>query len=143
MIRFQLFGLFVVGFFLLVELRGLTRATIRRWRNLARCLIWLAALVAIARPDCMSVLAHLLGIGRGADLLTYFVGVFGTAGLLSVYSRCRTLEKQLALLIRRDAIASPYFMSEERCTLDCSPPRAVACCLPAPAMGVLHNVRPE
>lgn len=124
MIRFQLLGLFVVGLFLVLELRDLTRTAIGRWRSFARCLIWLAALVAIARPEAASQLAHLLGIGRGADLVIYLFAVFGTAGLLSVYARCRCLEKQLTVLIRRDAISAPTFMNNNGPPADDVPARA-------------------
>lgn len=51
-------------------------------------------------PDLSNAMAHFLGVGRGADLLTY-LGLSGLAFLwLLMYSRLRTLDERMTVLAR-------------------------------------------
>ncbi|MEX1071977.1 MAG: DUF2304 domain-containing protein [Anaerolineales bacterium] len=59
------------------------------------------AVVMVARPDWASALANWLGVGRGADLVTY-LGISGLVFLwLGLYTRQRELDVRLTELARR------------------------------------------
>lgn len=105
----NLFQLLAIGSLVIVMLGEIARLsqgrlTLGSW--LVRSSIWLAALVAIARPLLLQSLANLLGIGRGTDVLLYgLVFVFlGTSFFL--YSRTVLLQRQVTELIRRYALDS-------------------------------------
>jgi hypothetical protein len=75
-----------------------------RSRLLDRGVFFVLAILAIAmvmRPDWANDVAHYLGVGRGADLLTY-LGISGLAVLwLGLYTRQRDLDVRLTELARR------------------------------------------
>lgn len=66
--------------------------------------IALVAIVMIAQPDWANAIANAVGVGRGADLVTY-LGISGLGFLwLRLYIRQRELEAQLTDLARQLAI---------------------------------------
>ena len=71
---------------------------------LIRLCVWLAAAIAVAQPQLLQVLANLLGIGRGTDVLLYLLvfAFFGTSFFL--YARTVVLQRQLTQLVRRYAL---------------------------------------
>ncbi len=66
--------------------------------------IAISALLMVARPDWANALAQSVGVGRGADLLTYL----GLSGLglvcLQLYTRQRKQKEKITDLVRRMAI---------------------------------------
>src|SRR3989304_4103992 len=67
-------------------------------------LLGVVAVVMVARPDWANAVAHFLGVGRGADLVTY-LGISGLAFfLLGLYTRQRELHVRLTELARRMTI---------------------------------------
>ncbi|HKO94783.1 MAG TPA: DUF2304 domain-containing protein [Polyangiaceae bacterium] len=66
---------------------------------------------AILLPDYTTVVANLLGVGRGADLILYVFGLFTVFALMILYTHVRTLSLQMTALVRqlaiRDAIVAP------------------------------------
>ena len=55
-------------------------------------------------PDKTNVIAHKLGVGRGADLLFYVCILLFLFFVLKLFSRIRRLEKKITGIIRKDAI---------------------------------------
>jgi small membrane protein len=55
-------------------------------------------------PNKTNVIAHKLGVGRGADLLFYVCILLFLFFVLKLFSRIRRLEKKLTEIIRKDAI---------------------------------------
>lgn len=85
----------------LLYFRRLRRRLIDRILFLAIAII---AILMIARPDWANALAQSVGVGRGADLLTY-LGLSGLAILwLQLYTRQRKQKEQITDLVRRMAI---------------------------------------
>lgn len=75
------------------------------WRvALVRCGVWIAAAIAITRPDLMQSLANRIGIRRGADLLVYLLALTFLATTFFLYSRYVRLERQVVQLVRELAI---------------------------------------
>lgn len=68
------------------------------------------AVVAIVTPSLTTTLAHMVGVGRGADLLLYALVVAFLAQVLSAFRRNAARERQITHLARRialDAAAPP------------------------------------
>jgi hypothetical protein len=80
------------------------RLRTRLFDRLIFVLIGLSAVVMVARPDWATAVAHFLGVGRGADLVTY-LGLTGLGFLwLQLYTRQREMDEQLTELNRQIAI---------------------------------------
>jgi hypothetical protein len=79
--------------------------------RLVGLLLVLVAWFSILFPEYTTVVAHLLGVGRGVDLIFYFFGLFTAFALILLYTQGRTHSQQLTELIRhlaiRDALVSP------------------------------------
>lgn len=75
------------------------------WRTAMGWLaLWIAAAVAILRPSITVALAHVLGIGRGADLV-FYCGILGMLlGFFVMFVRIRRLEGEITKLVRALAI---------------------------------------
>jgi hypothetical protein len=68
-------------------------------------LIFLVGVVLVMMPDLSADIAHIVGVGRGADLLLY-LGLLGLSFIcLLLYSKLRELEEALTRLVRTIAIA--------------------------------------
>ena len=102
---FQWITLPIVGLLLAADLRGLLfkRPFFRRDRMI-RCVIWLAAGVAIYDPDVTAIAANAIGIKRGADLLLYLLVLTFIATSFFFYSRQIQLERTITKIVRYIAI---------------------------------------
>ena len=71
-------------------------------------LIGILGIVLVAQPEWSTVASQALGVGRGADLITY-LGLVGLSFVcLLLYSKMRFLEAHLTSLIRTAAIAGAH-----------------------------------
>ena len=81
------------------------------WDRLVGLLLLLVAWFSILFPEYTTVVAQLLGVGRGVDLIFYFFGLFTAFALIVLYTQGRSHSQQLTELIRhlaiRDAITPP------------------------------------
>jgi hypothetical protein len=57
-------------------------------------------------PERANILANMLGVGRGADLIFYCLTLIGAAMLLTVHFRIQQLNEALTALVRETAIAN-------------------------------------
>jgi hypothetical protein len=55
-------------------------------------------------PEKTNLIAHKLGVGRGADLLFYSCIMFFLFVILKLFARIRRLEEKLTELVRNDAL---------------------------------------
>jgi len=68
----------------------------------------LFGMLLVLVPEWANLLAHLVGVGRGADLILY-LGLLGLAFLcLVLYSKLRQVEMKLTLLARAEALAQAH-----------------------------------
>ena len=67
-------------------------------------MVWVGGGVVLVWPRSTAIVAHALGIGRGADLLMYSSVLVMLTGFFYVYTRFRRLDRQITLLVRRLAI---------------------------------------
>ena len=67
-------------------------------------LLFVAAVTFVLFPDATSNIAHLLGVGRGTDLLLYVGLLASVYSFLLLYSRTRRLDHRMAEQLRAIAI---------------------------------------
>lgn len=60
--------------------------------------------IAVLNPDAVTALAHLIGVGRGTDLLTYLLIVAFAFAMINTYLRFREWELRQARLTRALAL---------------------------------------
>jgi hypothetical protein len=103
----NLFQILAIGSLMAVmlgELIRLGQGRISAAGCMVRTTIWLAALVAIARPLLLQTVANLLGIGRGTDVLLYLLVFVFLSTSFFLYSRTILLQRQMTELIRLYAL---------------------------------------
>lgn len=83
---------------------AMTRSRLTRHAGAAWIALWLTALLAIAFPGLPMLAAHLLGIGRGTDLVMYVSILFTFLGFFLLYLRYRRVTEQLTGIVRQLAI---------------------------------------
>jgi hypothetical protein len=66
-----------------------------------------AGISLVLDPDLTSTVAHMLGIGRGTDLLFYFFVLAAMFFAVTVSARMRALQRQVSQLISAIAQANP------------------------------------
>jgi hypothetical protein len=102
MIKVILVAAILVG--LVWALRHRDDVGLRAGRRLLALLFAAGCVAAVVEPELTTRAAHVLGIGRGTDLVLYsFVVVFGFAAA-SLYFRCRDMERRLVEVARAVAI---------------------------------------
>lgn len=104
MTSFQWIAFAVLGISFAVTLVLTVRRTIAPRVGFAWGLLWIAAAVAIARPEITGEIARALGIGRGTDLVLYFAILGMVFGFFAVYVRLRRIESDMTRIVRELAI---------------------------------------
>ncbi len=89
---------------LLYFLRSRANAKTRAWVKVGYLIFVIAAVYAILRPDDTTVVAHWLGVARGADLIGYALIIAFIFTTMSTYMRFKDLELKYARLARAVAL---------------------------------------
>lgn len=55
-------------------------------------------------PDTTTKIAHLLGVGRGADMIFYLSILFFGFLILKLYAKVRKLQQEVTSLVRKESI---------------------------------------
>ncbi|MBV9350715.1 MAG: DUF2304 domain-containing protein [Mycobacterium sp.] len=100
----QVLLIFSVIALLLYLLRSRKSAQSRAWVKVGYVLFVFAAGYAILRPNDTTVVAHWLGVARGADLMLYGLIIAFVFTTLSAYMRFKELELRYARLARAVAL---------------------------------------
>ncbi|MFA5129348.1 MAG: DUF2304 domain-containing protein [Patescibacteria group bacterium] len=66
--------------------------------------VWLAAAIAVALPNATSVIAQLVGVGRGVDLVVYGAIILIFFLLFKIFVHLDKLESTLTDIVRKDAL---------------------------------------
>lgn len=66
--------------------------------------VWVAVLVVAVLPNSAQVLARLLGVGRGADLVIYMALALIFFLLFKVFVKIESLERDISKLVREEAL---------------------------------------
>lgn len=75
--------------------------------RIAYLLLALFGIMLVIDPDLSTQIAHLLGIGRGADLVFYLFMIAGLFFSAAVISELKRLQRQVTLLVRQLAVQNP------------------------------------
>ena len=95
----------ILIFLLLLFLAQLLMQPLASWlQRMIGFVVIAAGVVFVMWPDLTNTLAHLLGVGRGADLLTYLAVCTGSLVLYRFYLRLRLLEIRDVEMVRELAI---------------------------------------
>ena len=65
-------------------------------------------------PDITTRIAHLLGVGRGADMIFYLSILFFAFLIIKLYTKVRKLEQQVTSLVRKESIDKAIGMEEKK-----------------------------
>ena len=101
---FQLVLLSALSLFLLTGIVSVVRGWLRRREGLVWIAICLAGGAAVVWPDGTSIVAKVLGIGRGADLLIYCTTLIMMAGFWATYTRLQRMRQEMTQLVRHLAL---------------------------------------
>jgi small membrane protein len=83
-------------------------------KRIALVLFALANVYAVMRPDDLTAIARVLGVGRGTDLVLYALVVAFMAGMFSMYQRFRVVDRRYTELARTVAIREAELINRER-----------------------------
>jgi hypothetical protein len=101
---FQWLTLPVVFGLLLWELIDRRRRALSPGFWLIRCLVWIAAGLAISDPALVQEVATAIGINRGTDLVLYLFVLLFMIGSFYFYWQKVMLQRQITLVVRHIAI---------------------------------------
>lgn len=99
-IQFILLGILILLFtYVINKLKN-------RWLDLfILCTLIIAGALLIIFPDWTIIVAHKLGVGRGADLVFYLSILIFWFVIVKLYARIRKLEQIMTDIIRKDALS--------------------------------------
>lgn len=86
----------------------------RAWKRIAFLAFCLLNAYAVLRPGDTTRVAHVLGVGRGTDLVLYLLVVAVTLLALNTYLRFRAVERRLTELARDAALRTAHRPEPER-----------------------------
>lgn len=113
MTPFQIVALPIIACLLAATLLAVWRGWAARHEGIVWVMVWMAAAVAILRPELTQTVARALGIGRGKDLVLYCAVLGMLVGFLMVYVRIRELRQDITLLVRQLAIQGAVRCSDD------------------------------
>jgi hypothetical protein len=83
-------------------------------KRLAFFLFVIANVYAVLRPDDVSRVANLIGVGRGADLVLYLLVVAFVFIVINFYLKMKEAERRLTDLARAVALRDAELLNRER-----------------------------
>jgi hypothetical protein len=103
---FQLFGLILSAWLFARSLTKLLRRQKLMSRHASLAAVWLAAAAAFYRPELTSLVARMVGVGRGADLVSYAVAIGFLLLSAFLLDKLGRLEAQITIIVRELALRS-------------------------------------
>jgi hypothetical protein len=101
-IRIVLIAVILYMLVVFLNQRSTTRG--QAWSKLIVLLLLLSGIIAVILPGLTNDIAHTVGVGRGADLLLYFLTVAFIGSLLGQYLHNQDENLKFVRLARRIAI---------------------------------------
>lgn len=98
-------GLIIFGILIVTKvLSGRGSYAIKAWKKLVLVLLVVMMIVAILMPDLVTVVANMVGVGRGTDLLVYVIFAVFLFYVLSQYVRAQDERDRTFRLARQVAL---------------------------------------
>lgn len=110
----QVILIFLFGVLLLRALTSPNSASIRAWKKILACLFAALAIFAVLFPEILDDAAHLVGVGRGADLLLYALCMVFLAYVLNQYLQAKESQKRVNALVRKVAILETELQASKK-----------------------------
>lgn len=110
----QILLLIAVLGLLFVFVRSSGAVYVQASKRIALVLFAVANVYAVMRPDDLTTIARMLGVGRGTDLVLYALVVAFMAGMFSFYQRFRVVDRRYTELARTVAIREAELVNRER-----------------------------
>lgn len=90
----------------------------RKFRNsivdaVMMSLFILSGLTMVVFPELTNKIAHVMGVGRGVDLIFYFCILFFIFITVKLYARIRRLEQLITEVVRNNSMRAAVKMSEK------------------------------
>jgi small membrane protein len=101
MTKFQFILVFLQLFILYSFFKRFNKPAIDK---IAIVIILLSGILFAFFPEITNRLAHMMGIGRGADLIMYLAIMGFGYMILLLYSKIKTLESQLVSIVRKQSL---------------------------------------
>lgn len=96
--------LLAFALFALSRVRKYKQRGMRKVYLLAWTLVWVGAVIFVLLPESTSLIARVVGIGRGADLITY-VGLLGVFYLIwRIHLTLDRLDHEITQIVREMAL---------------------------------------
>jgi hypothetical protein len=76
----------------------------RAWKKIGLCLLVIAMIIAVLFPQLTNDVAHLVGVGRGADLILYSLTLAFITYVLNNYLHQQSEKDRLYRLARKIAL---------------------------------------
>jgi hypothetical protein len=111
---FQYSGLLFIAVLVVLSVVNAARRQSRLGTTALWLSVWCAAGLAIIMPERTTELARVVGIDRGADLVSYCAILAGMAGFFLVFLRLRHIDRQITLLVRQIALTNGSPSGEEK-----------------------------
>ena len=104
MVLVQVLLIAAFAFIFVQALRSRRAHSVDAWKKMAFVLLMVLVVIAVLAPDLVSVVARLVGVGRGTDLVLYMVSVTFGFYVVNQYLGAQASRHQLHQLARRIAI---------------------------------------
>ena len=104
MVLVQVLLIAAFAFIFVKALRSHSAHSVNAWKKMAFVLLMVLVVIAVLAPDLVSIVAQLVGVGRGTDLVLYMVSVTFGFYVVNQYLRAQESRHQLHQLARRIAI---------------------------------------
>src|SRR6187397_1283077 len=85
-------------------LAGVRRGTLRVGPFVLWSLFWGAVVIVAFRPETTMAVAHVFGVGRGADFAIYLALLLAFFLVFRLFARLEELERQLTRFVRAEAL---------------------------------------
>ncbi len=107
MMPFQIGAILVLALVSAFTVRAMARHRLTPLAGTLWLALWLTGAIAIAWPDVTVRVARMVGIARGADLVSYLSILAMLFGFFVVNVRMRRIESQITRLARELALRAP------------------------------------
>lgn len=103
MTPFQIFITALIIFFLLFSHRYVNIL----FERIITILITIAAIFLVLSPESATAIAHLVGIGRGSDMIIYLFMIYSWFWFNTTTNKMRASDRVITELVRKIAIETP------------------------------------
>ncbi len=100
----MLIQIFLISVLLLLLARVLRQSSVALWTKALAVIVVTVASVVVVVPDLSTRVARAFGVGRGADLITYFCIAVGAYLLTVFYLHLRNTDLRMARLVQQMAL---------------------------------------